>query len=103
MFVCKLEFVDFKVTNSWSSSFLMKMIGLYDWSGNNPIIPELWLVPHFLPIHPGTYLLSQDNYRWCFVTCIVQHNTEGFEEKSERFAGIERNEERGGSGLEAGA
>uniref|UniRef100_A0A0D9WQ51 Squalene cyclase C-terminal domain-containing protein n=1 Tax=Leersia perrieri TaxID=77586 RepID=A0A0D9WQ51_9ORYZ len=36
----------------------MKVIGLYDWSGNNPIIPELWLVPHFLPIHPGRF--------WCF-------------------------------------
>ena len=58
MFLCKLEFFDLEMTNSWSSSFLMKMIGLYDWSGNNPIIPELWLVPHFLPRHPGTYLVS---------------------------------------------
>ncbi|KAF8690424.1 hypothetical protein HU200_040776 [Digitaria exilis] len=33
----------------------LSIIGLYDWSGNNPIIPELWLVPHFLPIHPGRY------------------------------------------------
>ncbi|KAJ1270213.1 hypothetical protein BS78_06G036700 [Paspalum vaginatum] len=31
------------------------VMGLYDWSGNNPIIPELWLVPHFLPIHPGRF------------------------------------------------
>ena len=31
----------------------MKVVGLYEWCGNNSIIPELWLVPHFLPIHPG--------------------------------------------------
>ncbi|KAG0523122.1 hypothetical protein BDA96_07G096800 [Sorghum bicolor] len=31
------------------------VMGLYDWSGNNPIVPELWLVPHFLPIHPGRF------------------------------------------------
>lgn len=35
----------------------MKVIGLYDWSGNYPVIPELWLVPQFLPFHPGTFLL----------------------------------------------
>nr|UMM64875.1 2,3-oxidosqualene cyclase [Avena strigosa] len=41
----------------WGKIFL-SIIGVYDWSGNNPIIPELWLVPYFLPIHPGRY--------WCF-------------------------------------
>ncbi|VAI85708.1 unnamed protein product [Triticum turgidum subsp. durum] len=39
-------------------SFLLKVVGLYEWSGNNSIIPELWLVPYFLPIHPGRF--------WCF-------------------------------------
>jgi cycloartenol synthase len=29
---------------------------VYDWSGNNPIFPELWLAPQFLPFHPGIYL-----------------------------------------------
>ncbi|KAF8760459.1 hypothetical protein HU200_010081 [Digitaria exilis] len=38
----------------WGKIWL-SMIGLYDWSGNNPIIPELWLVPHSLPIHPGRF------------------------------------------------
>ncbi|XP_006656974.1 achilleol B synthase-like [Oryza brachyantha] len=41
----------------WGKIWL-SVIGLYDWSGNNPIIPELWLVPQFLPIHPGRF--------WCF-------------------------------------
>lgn len=33
-----------------------QIIGIYNWSGNNPIIPELWMVPDFLPVHPGTTL-----------------------------------------------
>uniref|UniRef100_A0ACD6AJV0 Uncharacterized protein n=2 Tax=Avena sativa TaxID=4498 RepID=A0ACD6AJV0_AVESA len=41
----------------WGKIWL-SVIGLYEWSGNNSIIPELWLVPHFLPIHPGRF--------WCF-------------------------------------
>ncbi|PNT75939.1 hypothetical protein BRADI_1g42000v3 [Brachypodium distachyon] len=41
----------------WGKIWL-SVIGLYEWSGNNAIVPELWLVPHFLPIHPGRF--------WCF-------------------------------------
>ncbi|CAL4889387.1 unnamed protein product [Urochloa decumbens] len=40
------------------AKILLSVIGLYDWSGNNPVLPELWLVPPFLPIHPGRF--------WCF-------------------------------------
>ncbi|KAF9203447.1 Lanosterol synthase (Oxidosqualene--lanosterol cyclase), partial [Podila verticillata] len=32
-------------------------LGVYDWEGMNPVPPELWLLPHFLPIHPARY--------WC--------------------------------------
>jgi hypothetical protein len=63
-------------------------MGLYDWSGNNPIIPELWLVPHFLPIHPGTYV-SQYNYQWNFVLGnAAPHKNEDFEDKLEKFWGL---------------
>ncbi|CAL5035220.1 unnamed protein product [Urochloa decumbens] len=41
----------------WAKIYL-SVIGAYDWSGNNAIIPELWMLPHFLPIHPGRF--------WCF-------------------------------------
>ncbi|TVU11253.1 hypothetical protein EJB05_44826 [Eragrostis curvula] len=41
----------------WGKIWL-SVIGLYGWSGNNSIFPELWLVPQFLPIHPGRF--------WCF-------------------------------------
>ncbi|KAL6888525.1 hypothetical protein ACP4OV_009551 [Aristida adscensionis] len=33
------------------------ILGVYDWSGNNPIFPELWLAPKFLPFHLGKF--------WC--------------------------------------
>ncbi|CAM0958974.1 unnamed protein product [Alopecurus aequalis] len=45
----------------WGKIWL-SIIGVYDWSGNNPIIPELWLVPDFLPIHPGRF--------WCFTRLV---------------------------------
>ncbi|XP_047087774.1 achilleol B synthase-like [Lolium rigidum] len=45
----------------WGKVWL-SIIGVYDWSGNNPIIPELWLVPNFLPIHPGRF--------WCFTRLV---------------------------------
>uniref|UniRef100_A0A0E0MER0 Terpene cyclase/mutase family member n=1 Tax=Oryza punctata TaxID=4537 RepID=A0A0E0MER0_ORYPU len=38
----------------WAKIYF-SIIGVYDWSGNNPIIPELWMLPHFLPIHPGRF------------------------------------------------
>ncbi|CAL4983940.1 unnamed protein product [Urochloa decumbens] len=36
----------------WGKIWL-SVIGLYDWSGNNALIPELWIIPYSLPIHPG--------------------------------------------------
>ncbi|TVU08995.1 hypothetical protein EJB05_42429, partial [Eragrostis curvula] len=35
------------------AKILLSVMGVYDWSGNNPIIPELWLIPYYLPIHPA--------------------------------------------------
>uniref|UniRef100_A0A0D3F0H8 Terpene cyclase/mutase family member n=1 Tax=Oryza barthii TaxID=65489 RepID=A0A0D3F0H8_9ORYZ len=29
------------------------VLGVFDWSGNNPLLPELWMLPYFLPFHPG--------------------------------------------------
>ncbi|KAK9097605.1 hypothetical protein Sjap_023102 [Stephania japonica] len=37
---------------SWGKMWL-SVLGVYEWSGNNPIPPELWLLPYSLPIHPG--------------------------------------------------
>ncbi|CAN1174792.1 Cycloartenol synthase 2 [Linum perenne] len=30
-----------------------QVLGAYEWSGVNPLPPELWLFPYSLPIHPG--------------------------------------------------
>ncbi|XWS73368.1 hypothetical protein CRYUN_Cryun02cG0122100 [Craigia yunnanensis] len=37
---------------SWGKMWL-SVLGIYEWSGNNPLLPELWLLPYFSPIHPG--------------------------------------------------
>ncbi|KAJ3194273.1 Lanosterol synthase (Oxidosqualene--lanosterol cyclase), partial [Dinochytrium kinnereticum] len=34
--------------------FWLSVLNVYDWEGNNPIPPELWLLPYSLvPFHPG--------------------------------------------------
>ncbi|KAL6631026.1 hypothetical protein ACP70R_028366 [Stipagrostis hirtigluma subsp. patula] len=40
----------------WAKIWL-SVIGVYDWSGNKAIIPELWMIPHFIPFHPAKF--------WC--------------------------------------
>lgn len=39
-------------TPSWGK-FWLSVLGAYEWEGNNPLPPELWLLPYSLPIHPG--------------------------------------------------
>ncbi|EXC12812.1 Cycloartenol synthase [Morus notabilis] len=38
---------------SWGKIWL-SVLGVYEWSGNNPLPPEIWLLPYFIPVHPGT-------------------------------------------------
>ncbi|KAI5070087.1 hypothetical protein GOP47_0014430 [Adiantum capillus-veneris] len=37
---------------SWGK-FWLSVLGTFEWAGNNPLPPEIWLLPYFLPIHPG--------------------------------------------------
>ncbi|KAJ8471616.1 hypothetical protein OPV22_025959 [Ensete ventricosum] len=37
---------------SWGKMWL-SVLGVFDWSGNNPLPPEMWLLPYFVPVHPG--------------------------------------------------
>ncbi|KAI9197493.1 terpenoid cyclases/protein prenyltransferase alpha-alpha toroid [Polychytrium aggregatum] len=37
---------------SWGK-FWLSILNVYDWEGNNPIPPELWLLPYWMPVHPG--------------------------------------------------
>ncbi|XP_062076402.1 germanicol synthase-like isoform X2 [Humulus lupulus] len=47
------------VTNipSWGKTWL-SMLGLFDWTGCNPMPPEFWILPPFSPIHPSKI--------WCY-------------------------------------
>ncbi|XP_047307880.1 cycloartenol synthase-like [Impatiens glandulifera] len=37
---------------SWGKLWL-SVLGVYEWSGINPLPPEIWLLPSSLPFHPG--------------------------------------------------
>jgi len=38
---------------SWGK-MLLSVLGVYEWRGNNPVPPEVWLLPYTLnPMHPG--------------------------------------------------
>lgn len=41
---------------SWGK-FYLSLLNVYEWDGNNSLLPELWLLPKWLPIHPSRY--------WC--------------------------------------
>ncbi|XP_050383909.1 beta-amyrin synthase-like isoform X3 [Argentina anserina] len=42
---------------SWGKTWL-SILGLFDWSGSNPMPPEFWILPSFLPMHPAKI--------WCY-------------------------------------
>ncbi|KAI8563345.1 hypothetical protein RHMOL_Rhmol03G0104700 [Rhododendron molle] len=41
---------------SWGKTYL-SVLGVYEWAGCNPLPPEFWLFPSFLPYHPGSQKL----------------------------------------------
>ncbi|KAI3811502.1 hypothetical protein L1987_21226 [Smallanthus sonchifolius] len=40
---------------SWGK-FWLTVLGIYEWSGCNPMPPEFLLLPNFFPIHPGKFM-----------------------------------------------
>ncbi|CBI30896.3 unnamed protein product, partial [Vitis vinifera] len=48
-------------SQSWGKCFL-SVLGLYEWSGCNPLPPEYWLFLSFLPMHPDKM--------WCYCRTI---------------------------------
>ncbi|GMN53288.1 hypothetical protein TIFTF001_022422 [Ficus carica] len=44
---------------SWGKMWL-SVLGVFEWSGNNPLPPEICLLPYILPIHPGSF----SSYDW---------------------------------------
>ncbi|KAJ6935148.1 beta-amyrin synthase-like [Populus alba x Populus x berolinensis] len=47
--------------STWGKYFL-SFIGLYEWSGCNPVPPECLLLPSFLPFSPGNF--------WCYLRTV---------------------------------
>ncbi|CAG8599931.1 10488_t:CDS:10 [Paraglomus occultum] len=45
---------------SWGKLWLA-VLNCYDWDGLNPIMPELWLLPYWLPFHPGRFWVHTRN------------------------------------------
>jgi len=39
---------------TWGKVWL-SVLGLYDWKGVNPILPEVWALPSRIPVHPANY------------------------------------------------
>lgn len=39
-------------TGSWAKFYLC-LLGVMDWKGHNVIPPEMWLLPRWMPFHPG--------------------------------------------------
>ncbi|KAI6689702.1 hypothetical protein NL676_026530 [Syzygium grande] len=42
---------------SWGKTWL-SILGVFDWSGSNPMPPEFWILPSFLPMYPAKM--------WCY-------------------------------------
>ncbi|GLT28253.1 hypothetical protein SLA2020_031990 [Shorea laevis] len=42
---------------SWGKTWL-SILGIFDWSGCNPMPPEFWILPSFFPLHPAKM--------WCY-------------------------------------
>lgn len=40
------------MTSSWAKVWL-SLLNVYEWSGNSALLPELWILPEWLPMHPG--------------------------------------------------
>ncbi|KAL1820018.1 hypothetical protein DCAR_0416325 [Daucus carota subsp. sativus] len=38
--------------SSWGKMWL-SILGVFEWSGNNPLQPEIWMLPYIVPAHPG--------------------------------------------------
>ncbi|KAJ7178394.1 terpene synthase [Mycena crocata] len=42
---------------SWGK-FWLAVLGCYEWEGVNPVPPELWLLPDWVPFHPGRWWIQ---------------------------------------------
>ncbi|KAJ0020613.1 hypothetical protein Pint_32436 [Pistacia integerrima] len=62
---------------SWGKTWL-SIFGVYEWSGTNPMPPEFWILPSFLPVHPKKALqvtmehihYEDENSRYITMGCV---------------------------------
>ena len=52
--------------------FWLAMLNLYPWKGLNPILPELWALPRWLPLHPSK-LYCHTRYIYLAMALIYGH------------------------------
>ncbi|KAJ3501638.1 hypothetical protein NLJ89_g9247 [Agrocybe chaxingu] len=45
---------------SWGK-FWLTLLNVYDWEGSNPVPPELWLLPDWVPFHPHKWWIHTRN------------------------------------------
>lgn len=56
-------------TPSWGK-FYLSVLGAFEWEGCNTLIPELWLLPRWLKLHPGHY--------WCHTRMVYLPMSYGY-------------------------
>lgn len=54
---------------SWGK-FYLSVLGAFEWEGCNTLIPELWLLPRWLKLHPGNY--------WCHTRMVYLPMSYGY-------------------------
>lgn len=52
-----LHSYDGALSSTHWGKFWLAVLGVFEWEGINAVLPELWLLPFSLPIHPGRF--------WC--------------------------------------
>ncbi|GMN63111.1 hypothetical protein TIFTF001_032187 [Ficus carica] len=57
---------------SWGKTWL-SILGAFEWAGCNPMPPEFWIAPSFLPMHPGFHIsLPHTPNVLCMLACWVE-------------------------------
>ena len=56
---------------SWGK-FWLALVNLYDWRGLNPVLPELWLLPRRIPLHPSNWY-CHTRLIYMAMACVYAH------------------------------
>ena len=60
---------------SWGK-FWLAIVNLYDWRGVNAILPELWSLPRWIPLHPSNWY-CHSRYIYMAMAAIYSHRFQG--------------------------